>query len=32
MGAMLGLNFAAKYPEKVESLILVSFRSRLAKA
>ncbi|MFC1827044.1 alpha/beta fold hydrolase [Thermodesulfobacteriota bacterium] len=28
MGAMLGLDFAAKHPEKVESLILVSLRSR----
>lgn len=27
MGAMLGLDFAAKYPEKVGSLILVSLRS-----
>jgi malonyl-CoA O-methyltransferase len=27
MGAMLGLDFAAKYPEKIDSLILVSFRS-----
>jgi len=27
MGAMLGLNFAAKHPDKVESLILVSLRS-----
>jgi len=27
MGAMLGLDFAAMYPEKVESLILVSLRS-----
>jgi malonyl-CoA O-methyltransferase len=26
MGAMLGLNFVAKYPEKVESLILISLR------
>ena len=28
MGAMLGLNFATRYPEKVESLILVSLRPR----
>jgi malonyl-CoA O-methyltransferase len=27
MGAMLGLDFATKYPEKVDSLILVSLRS-----
>ena len=27
MGAMLGLDFAAKYPEKIDSLILVSCRS-----
>ena len=27
MGAMLGLDFTVKYPEKVESLILVSLRS-----